>query len=178
MGFFDQISSGISSAIDSTTSGVESLFGLNSTPFDATGGFNLNTGIPAVFDAGSVNSGFPTVSEMGVPMNTMAAGTALMHLGVRGLHRFPQLAMRLQSLQLTRAGAFSLLKKFGPASLISLGFAGLEISQLASSGSGRRRMNICNGRALRRASRRLSAFHNFYKRTCGTQIHHRRKKKC
>jgi hypothetical protein len=97
--------------------------------------------------------------------------------GIRGLAaRFPQLASRLAATGLTRGAAYGMLKRFGPSALIALGFAGLEISQLAVSGSGRRRMNICNGRALRRASRRVAAFHNFYKRTCGLPtVRHRRK---
>jgi hypothetical protein len=98
--------------------------------------------------------------------------------GIRGLAaRFPQLAQRLNATGLTRGAAYGMLKKFGPAALLSLGFASLEISQLAVSGSGRRRMNICNGRALRRANRRVQAFHNFYKRTCGNPVR-RRSKRC
>jgi hypothetical protein len=99
--------------------------------------------------------------------------------GIRGLAaRFPQLAQRLASTGLTRGAAYGMLKKFGPAALLALGFASLEISQLAVAGGGRRRMNICNGRALRRANRRVQAFHNFYRRTCGVARHHRRKKSC
>ena len=84
------------------------------------------------------------------------------------------LARKLASIGLTRSAALSQLRRFGPSALIALGLTAFEVSQVASMKS--RRMNMCNGRALRRAQRRLSAFHSFYKRTCGLpSVRHRRK---
>jgi hypothetical protein len=87
------------------------------------------------------------------------------------------IASRLASLGLNRSTAYTMLKKFGPASLIGLGLTAVEVAQVAKSKGGYRRMNMCNGRALRRASRRLEGFHRFYKRTCGLPVHQRKSKK-
>jgi hypothetical protein len=146
--------------------------------FDWNSLLNLGTSVAQNFLVPSGGGNLPVqlAASPGLPA-VMAAGGMVARMGGALATRFPALAARLASLQLTRAGAYSLLKKFGPTALTGMGFAALEVAQLASSGSGRRRMNICNGRALRRASRRVQAFHNFYKRTCGTSIH-RRKRKC
>jgi hypothetical protein len=184
MGFFDSIFDTGSNIFDSAVSGVENLFGGSSaTTSDNSflGNFDLSS-----FGGNLSGQGAQTVPA--IYQNTMAGMPAIIGggamalrglgaYGIRGLAaRFPQLAQRLAASGLTRGAAYSMLKRFGPSALIALGFASLEISQLAVSGSGRRRMNICNGRALRRASRRVSAFHNFYKRTCGLPSTHRRRK--
>jgi hypothetical protein len=172
MGFFDSIFDSGGSSVDSTGFDV----GISSTPFD----FNnlLNQGV-------NVLGGFlsPQMNAGGVPMNMAAApvigGGAMVVRGAGALARhFPQLAAKLGALNMSRSAAYSMLKKFGPAALTGIGFAAVEVAQLASSGSGRRRMNICNGRALRRAQRRVSAFHNFYKRTCGNPVRRRRASRC
>jgi hypothetical protein len=87
------------------------------------------------------------------------------------------IASRLASLGLNRSTAYTMLKKFGPASLIGLGLTAVEVAQVAKSKGGYRRMNMCNGRALRRASRRLEGFHKFYKRTCGLPVHRKKSSK-
>lgn len=88
------------------------------------------------------------------------------------------IAARLAAIGLTRQTAWTLLKQQGPAALLALGLTAAEVVHISRSGSGRRRMNMCNGRALRRAQRRLSAFHNFYKKTCGLPSLRSRKRKC
>jgi hypothetical protein len=181
MGLLDDLFSGASSAISSGVNSVESFFGSSDqgTPtFDPSGGFNLS-GLDGLLNTGASTN--PAIYSNAMSAAPMIVGgmTGLARYGIRGLAaRFPQLQGRLAATGLTRSAAYGMLKKFGPAALISLGFASLEISQLAVSGSGRRRMNICNGRALRRASRRVEAFHRFYKRTCGTPVRHSRRKKC
>lgn len=179
-GFFDSIWDTGASLFDSASSGLESLFGGGSTaPIDTSGfgGFDLSQFSSQLSGPGAqtVPTIYQPVMAGAVPMVAGLRGLAA--YGIRGLAaRFPQLAQRLASTGLTRSAAYSMLKRFGPSALIALGFASLEISQLAVSGSGRRRMNICNGRALRRANRRVAAFHNFYKRTCGYPApRHRRK---
>jgi hypothetical protein len=181
MGFFDSIFDTGSNLFDSAVSSVENLFGGTSpAPTDnfSLGNFDLSS-----FNGNLSGSGAQTVPA--IYQNASAGAVPMVAMGLRGLGaygirglaaRFPQLAQRLAGTGLTRGAAYSMLKRFGPSALIALGFAGLEISQLAVSGSGRRRMNICNGRALRRASRRVAAFHNFYKRTCGLPSTHRRRK--
>ena len=88
------------------------------------------------------------------------------------------LAARLAAVGLTRASAWSLLKSQGPTALLALGLTAAEVVTVARKGAGRRRMNMCNGRALRRAQRRLTSFHNFYKKTCGMPSVRHRKKSC
>lgn len=148
-----------------------------SNSFDFGGALNTGVQILGGLFGGNRSQSVPmqiqTSAAAGVPMvrGAMAVGSAV-------ARRFPQLAARLQSLQMTKSAAFSMMRRLGPASLIGMGFAAVEVAQLASSGSSRRRMNMCNGRALRRASRRLEAFHKFYKRTCGTPSVRRGRKKC
>jgi hypothetical protein len=165
---------------DSAVSGVESLFGGGTPPPTDFGSFDFSQFSPSSLLSGQGASTVPAIyqnAQWQAPA-VMALG-GLARYGIRGLAaRFPQLAGRLNATGLTRSAAYTQLKRFGPAALIALGFAATEISQLAVAGSGRRRMNICNGRALRRASRRVSAFHNFYKRTCGLPVHRSRRKKC
>jgi hypothetical protein len=174
MGFFDSLFDAGGSSIDTT--GFDAGIG-GGTPFDF--GNLLNTGV-------NVIGGFlsPQTGTGRVPMtmaDTLPAviGGGMIMRGAGALARhYPQLAAKLASLNMSRSSAFSMLKKFGPAALTGIGFAAVEVAQLASSGSGRRRMNICNGRALRRAQRRVSAFHNFYKRTCGSPGRKRRSARC
>jgi len=74
--------------------------------------------------------------------------------------RYPNLFAVLQSLRmagqkLTRTKAWSLLRQYGPASLIGLGFTAEAINELMVAGPGRRRMNPANVKALRRGLRRI-----------------------
>lgn len=172
MGFFDSLFDSGGSSVDST--GFDLGIGASSTPFDFNALLNTGVGLAGQFFGGG-SSAIPTQLAM---TPAIVGGGGMIARGVGALAtRYPQLAARLANLGLSRSAAYAQLKRFGPASLISLVFAANEIAQLASSGSGRRRMNICNGRALRRANRRVQAFHNFYKRTCGIATR-RRKRAC
>jgi len=177
MGFFDSIFDTGTSLFDSAVSGVENLFG--GSPASTVQDFGS-------FGSGGLPAGYGLLSESGastVPAiysNTqlapMIAGGALVARGLAA--RFPQLMARLNASGISRSKAYSVLKRYGPAALTGAGFAALEVSQLAVAGPGRRRMNICNARALRRASRRIEGFHKFYKRTCGMPTYSRRRRKC
>jgi len=170
MGFFDDIFGG-SDSTDSVGSGFNA--GLTATPFD-WGGL-LNTGVNLLGNAlgGGRSQGVPQTfgaSMAAVPAVIGAGGAVVRTAGAA-------LAARLASIGLNRATAWTLLKQQGPTALLALGLTAVEVAQLARSRSRYRRMNMCNGRALRRASRRLEGFHKFYKRTCGLPVHSRRSKK-
>ncbi len=145
--------------------------------FDFSGALNTGVGILGNIFGRNASQGVPMVMQTsasaGVPI--VRGVTAIARMGSR---RFPELMARLSALRMTRSSAYSMLKRLGPAALVGMGFASQEVAQLASSGSGYRRMNICNGRALRRASRRIDAFHKFYRRTCGTSVTRHKRKKC
>jgi hypothetical protein len=175
MGYFDSLFDSGGSSVDTT--GFDAGFGgTGGSGIDFSGLFN--TGVQALGSFLTAQQGSGRVPITMADTVPMVAGGAMVARGIGALAtRFPQLAARLGALNLSRSAAYSMLKKFGPAALTGIGFAAVEVAQLASSGSGRRHMNICNGRALRRANRRVQAFHNFYKRTCGTSVR-RRKTRC
>jgi len=81
-------------------------------------------------------------------------------------NKFPNLAVAIQKLRnagakVTRGSLWSLMKRFGPDFLISGGIlTAAAVSELAIAGPGRRRMNPGNIKALRKAHRRVKAFHN------------------
>lgn len=170
MGLFDDIFEGSDSLGDNFNAGLS-----------GGGGFNwnnlLNTGVNLAgqfLGGGGRSQGVPQTMQsnmMGAVPMVIGAGGAVIRSGGA------LLAARLTSLGLTRSTAWTMLKKFGPASLVGLGLTSLEIAQVARSKGGSRRMNMCNGRALRRASRRLEGFHRFYKRTCGLPVRQRKSSK-
>ena len=174
MGFFDDIFGG-SDSTDAVGSSFDAgLGGGGGSSFDWTG--LLNTGV------GIANRAFSGGGGQGVPTQFGAAGMAAVPavIGAGGMvvrSAGGIIAARLASLGLNRATAYTMLKKFGPASLIGLGLTAVEVAQVARSKGGYRRMNMCNGRALRRASRRLEGFHRFYKRTCGLPVHRKKSSK-
>jgi hypothetical protein len=173
MGFFDDIFGG-SDSTDAVGSGFNSGISGGSS-FDWTGLLNTGVGLAGqIIRGGGGSQGVPTqfggASMAAVPM-VIGAGGAVMRGGGA------MIAARLASLGLNRSTAYTMLKKFGPASLIGLGLTAVEVAQVAKSKGGYRRMNMCNGRALRRASRRLEGFHRFYKKTCGLPVHQRKSKK-
>lgn len=104
------------------------------------------------------------------PFSTAAATPAIVRAGgmmARGLAvRFPTLYAAIQGylargINVTRSQLWSLLKRFGPDFLISGGILGaVAVSELMMAGPGRRRMNPGNVKALRKAHRRMKAFHN------------------
>lgn len=164
MGFFDDVFGSNDSPGDSFNAGLASSNDFNwgnllNTGVNVLGGFLSNQNSQGVPPAIQTNMAMLPAVRAGVPM--IRSGGAI-------------LAARLTSLGLTKATAWSMLKKFGPASLVGVGLTSLEIAQIAQSKGGHRRMNMCNGRALRRASRRLEGFHRFYKRTCGLPVHRRK----
>lgn len=85
-------------------------------------------------------------------------------------NKFPNLATSLQQLRLRgmnvkRSQLYRMLRRFGPELLISGGLlTAAAVNELLVAGPGHRRMNAANGKALRRAARRIKAFHSL----CGT----------
>jgi hypothetical protein len=130
-------------------------------------------------------SPFNTPSPGGAAMPVMAAVPAIARGGAvvgRGFfNRFPNLAVVIQSLRnqgksVTRAKLWSLMKRFGPDFLISGGIlTAAAASELAMAGPGRRRMNAGNVKALRKAHRRMTAFHHICTKN-DTLLHARRRK--
>lgn len=161
----------------------DDIFGTNDTPGDF-GGFGSNSG----FDfTGLLNAGvgianqFIAPRSQGIPTSLAMSPALPAVIGAGGVvvrGAMTALSARLAAVGLTRASAWSLLKSQGPAALLAVGLTAAEVVHISRTGSGRRRMNMCNGRALRRAQRRLSAFHNFYKKTCGLPSVRRRTKRC
>lgn len=102
--------------------------------------------------------------------SNMAAAPVIMRAGAvvaRGFFtRFPNLATAIQRLRnaganVTRASLWNLMKRFGPDFLISGSIlTAAAVSELAMAGPGRRRMNAGNIKALRKAHRRMKAFHH------------------
>lgn len=96
------------------------------------------------------------------------AGPAIRSVAVVGrslFNRFPNLAAGIQRLRnagqkVTRSKLHSMLKRFGPEFLVSGGIlTAAAVTELAVAGSGRRRMNPSNSKALKRAARRIQSFH-------------------
>ena len=174
MGFFDDIFGG-SDSTDSIGSGFNAgIGGGPGSSFDWTGLLNAGVGLASQAIGGGRSQGVPV--QFGA--STMAAVPAVIGAGgmvVRSAGGM--IAARLASLGLNRATAYTMLKKFGPTALLGLGLTAIEVAQVARSKGGYRRMNMCNGRALRRASRRLEGFHKFYKRTCGLPVHRKKSSK-
>jgi len=167
MGFFDDIFGSNDSVGDNFNAGLSD----SNIGFDWGNLLNAGVNIAGNFLGGGGRSqGVPQnyQSNMAAVPMVMGGGGAIVRSGGA------LLAARLASLGLTRSTAWNMLKKLGPASLVGVGLTSIEIAQIARSKGGYRRMNMCNGRALRRASRRLEGFHRFYKRTCGLTV--RRKK--
>ena len=96
----------------------------------------------------------------------VGAATTRAVVGRTFFNRWPNLATALQRFKnagqnVTRAQLYSMLKRFGPDFLITGGIlTAAAVSELMMSGSGRRRMNPGNVKALRRSMRRLESFHH------------------
>jgi len=167
MGFFDDVFGG-DSVGDNFNAGLSS----NDTAFDWNA--LLNTGVNVAGQFLNRSQGTPTQFQSNMAMvPAVVRGGAVVARTVGGA-----LSARLASLGLNRATAWTLLKQGGPAALITLGLSAAEVASVARSRGGYRRMNMCNGRALRRASRRLEGFHRFYKRTCGLPVRHSKSRRC
>lgn len=84
--------------------------------------------------------------------------------------RFPNLANSLQQLRnrgmnVKRSQLYRMLRRFGPELLVTGGLlTAAGVNELMLAGPGHRRMNAANGKALKRAARRIKAFHSL----CGT----------
>lgn len=120
---------------------------------------------------------FPLQTSMAAVPSIVRGGAMV----ARGFfNRFPSLAVGIQALRakgatVTRSSLYSLMKRFGPDFLIGGGIlTAAAVSELAMAGPGRRRMNAGNVKALRRAHRRMKAFHNVC-RTNDTLLGGRRK---
>lgn len=166
MGFFDDIFGG-DSVGDNFNAGLAP-----STGFDF--GSLLNTGVNIAGNLlGRSNQNVPMQLSAGFGVPAVVGGGVMVARTVGGM-----LSARLASLGLNRSTAWTLLKQGGPAALITLGLTAAEVASVARSKGGHRRMNMCNGRALRRASRRLEGFHKFYKRTCGLPVRRSKSRSC
>lgn len=167
MGFFDDIFGNSTDTIGDSSSifsGVDYGQILNA---------GVGAGLRAInnYSSQSTPSIMPGAALAAVPAVIMGGSAVAVRAG-------SAIAAKLATMGLTRVKAYSLLRRYGPASLTAIGLTALEVAQVSQGGSGRRRMNVCNGRALRRASRRLEGFHKFYKRTCGLSVKTRRRKSC
>lgn len=120
-----------------------------------------------------------SIASAAVPVKTkatpaMAVVPAAARAGAvvaRGFfNRFPNLATAIQKFRnagmpVTRSKLHGLLRRFGPEFLVSAGIlSAAAVAELSLAGSGRRRMNPANVKALRRSSRRLEAFHKLCQR--------------
>jgi hypothetical protein len=106
-------------------------------------------------------------------------GRGMAVVGRAFFNRFPNLATAIQGfinrgIPVTRSKLYGLLKRFGADFLISGGIlTAAAVSELAVAGPGRRRMNPGNVKALRKAHRRMKAFHHICA-TNDTLLHRRR----
>lgn len=129
----------------------------------------------------------PVAMRLPVPRPTvpMVGGAALGRSVVgRGFfNRYPNLATSMQALRnmgrnITRSQLYSMLKRFGPELMITGGIlTAAAVSELIQAGSGRKRMNPGNVKALRRSMRRVEAFHKICMRA-DTLRKPRRSKPC
>jgi len=152
-------------------SGAGNGIGSSAQSFNWNGLLNLGVGL-ATNALAPRSSGYPVSS---VAPASMAAVPAIGRVGAvvgRGFfNRFPNLAAGMQRLRnagqnVTRAKLHSVLKRFGPEFLISGGLlTAAAVQELAVAGSGRRRMNPANAKALRRSVRRIESFHRLCKST-------------
>jgi len=123
--------------------------------------------LPAMSGGGS---GYPVMGS--VPPAVRSAAQAIGAVGSRAVvgrtffNKWPNLATAIQRMKnagqnVSRAQLYSMLKRFGPDFLITGGIlTAAAVSELMMSGSGRRRMNPGNVKALRRSMRRLESFHH------------------
>lgn len=170
VGFFDDIFG----SNDAPGSNFDAGLSGGGSAFDYVGLLNTGVGLANRF-LGSSNNNLMIPPTM-VTSATLPAVIGAGGMVVRGA--MTALAARLAAVGLTRASAWSLLKSQGPTALLALGLTAAEVVTVARKGTGRRRMNMCNGRALRRAQRRLTSFHNFYKKTCGMPTYRHKKRTC
>lgn len=122
----------------------------------------LQLGTTAIQSAFTGTGTIQPASMAAVPMIARAGAV----VGRSFFNRFPNLATAIQGyinrgIPVTRAKLWSLMKRFGPEFLISGSIlTAAAVSELMVAGPGRRRMNAGNVKALRRAHRRMKAFHN------------------
>jgi len=120
---------------------------------------------------------FPMATQTMAAVPTIARAGAM--VGRSFFNRFPNLATAIQGylnrgIAVNRSKLWGLLKRFGPDFLVTGGIlTAAAVAELTIAGPGRRRMNAGNVKALRRAHRRMKAFHNVC-RTNDTLLTHRR----
>ncbi len=151
------------------------------TAFNWNGLLNLGVGL-ATNALAPQRTSFPASS---VAPASMAAVPAIARgaatVGRSLFNRFPNLATGIQRLRnagqnVSRAKLYSVMKRFGPEFLISGGLlTAAAVQELAVAGSGRRRMNPANAKALRRSVRRIESFHRLCK---STDIVNSRRRRC
>lgn len=161
MSIFDDIG-GMFGGGSSFDSGVDTSFNWN-------GLLNLGVGLAtnALAPRGSAVPAMAPASMAAAPAIVRGAAT----VGRSLFNRFPNLATGIQRLRnagqnVTRAKLYSVMKRFGPEFLVSGGLlTAAAVQELAVAGSGRRRMNPANAKALRRSVRRIESFHRLCKST-------------
>lgn len=141
--------------------GVSTILGGNQNPYFQ--------GASQVFDLASAittrQPGVPAPVPRGTVPGTAGAMRSVPAIGRKFFEKFPNLATAMQALRnrgadVSRSKLYSLLKRFGPEILITGGLlTAAAISELMVAGSGRKRMNPGNVKALRRSMRRVEAFH-------------------
>jgi hypothetical protein len=143
--------------INPTLGGLLNLGGAITSAFVPQPQFNFPAAAPAV-------QAIPVAASASQVMKNLPAVAG----GVvgRGLfNKFPALATAIQSwrnrgIPMTRAKLWSLVKRLGPEAAVAAGIlTATAATELLVSGSGRRRMNPANGKALRRSIRRIESFH-------------------
>lgn len=151
---------------------VRGIFGGNTSGVDTSFNWNglLNLGVGLATNALAPSRSVGTIapaSMAAVPAIARGAAT----VGRTLFNRFPNLATGIQRLRnagqnVSRAKLYSVLKRFGPEFLISGGLlTAAAVQELSVAGSGRRRMNPANAKALRRSVRRIESFHRLCKST-------------
>lgn len=140
---------------------VGSIFGGNQNP--VFNGISNVANLASNFVPQPVAMRLPGAGTTAPMIRGISPGRAIVGRGF--FNRYPNLATGIQGLRnmgrnVTRSQLYSMLKRFGPELMISGGIlTAAAISELMQAGSGRKRMNPGNVKALRRSMRRVEAFH-------------------
>jgi len=125
---------------------------------------SLQFGIPD-FQAEQFSDPYALPTAASVPGMGAAAGSLVLRLA----DKFPALAgaiatFRVRGIPMSAEKLLGLMRRFGPAALLSLGILSIEVLQdlfAYNATRKRRRMNPLNPKALRRGLRRLESFDRY-----------------
>lgn len=191
MGLWDDFTSGISGFFDSAGSAASDVYDYGASLFSSSQPFtDFGTDLAAYSGASYQPQGYayspaspavyqPVMAAAGPVMGGIARAGAV--VGRSFFQRFPNLAVAIQGfrnagMNITRSKLYSLLRRFGPDFLIAGGIlSAAAVSELVMAGPGRRRMNVGNVKALRRAHRRMKGFHHVCQ-VNDTLLTHRRRR--